>query len=106
MKVKGRKNSERGLYCSVWLVSSVTDDRGLDEVPLKVLQVLQQCGNMQFDTCGCFLNHLPSPPGNNFSMGGFVTSFWIYTDELSLNEFQGFGGLVLILEVENVEHCK
>lgn len=54
----------------------------LDEVPLEVQQVLQQCGNVGVDSFSPFLNHL----GDNLSMGGLATSFGIYTDELSLKK--------------------
>lgn len=55
----------------------------LDEVPLEVQQVLQQCGNVGVDTFSPFLNHLAGPLGDNLSMGGLAASFRIYTDEPS-----------------------
>lgn len=58
----------------------------LNEVPLIVQQVLQQCCNMRVDTFGPFLNHLASPLGDDLSMGGLATSFRIYTDKPSLKK--------------------
>jgi len=56
----------------------------LDEVPLEVQQVFQQCGNVGVDTFSLFLNHLVGPLGDHLSMGGLATCFRIYTEELSL----------------------